>query len=178
MKKRVLKRFVNYVRCELPVEEGSWPEMVEVEAMIICSPHYQALADVGLPKNHGSLTGRQTLEEEVQWYTQQTILSIERRWIDKKIHDCLGIKELEACMLKEIGALKPGYSDALTFIKKYYAKLKASISNTLYYAKPVFDRSALALMVPQIESPFFNREQIINNYLKQSGRCQIDMKKQ
>jgi hypothetical protein len=167
MKRRVFNRFVDYVNCELPIPEGTWPTIEEIETVIKASAHYQALVDVGLPADHEKTTGRKTPEAEVKWSVIQTMRRIEQRWIEKKIHDCLGMKELETCILKEIGEFKMGYSDAMTFIREYYTRLTASISNTLYYSKPVFNREQLEMMVPDVESSFFNRQKIIERYLKE-----------
>lgn len=171
MKKRVLHRFVDYVKCELPIKDGDWPSHEEISDMLLTSPHFQALKDVGLPDGHAKETGRQSLESEVAYWIIQTMQRVESRWIDRKIHSCMGIKELEECITKEIGPLKEGYSDALTLIQIYYTRLNGSISNTLYYSGQVFGRAELEMMVPRIESPFYHRERIIENYLEQMKRA-------
>lgn len=171
MKRRVLNRFLDYVACELPIVEGRWPSLEEVTEMIEDNPHYRALQDVGLPDGHDKRTGRQTLEHEVQFLALQTIKKIERRWIDDKVHDCLGLKELETIIAEEIGSLRPENSDALTFIQSYYHRLNESISNTLYYSKQVFSRQELEMMVPHVDSPFYKRHLIIEHYLEKMRRA-------
>ena len=174
MKRRVLTRFTDYVRCELPFDEADWPEIDDIEAVILQSPHYRALQDIGLPEDHIKHSGRKTPEDEVQWSVLATTNRIESRWVDRKVHECLGLKELEESMLKEIGPMKAGYSDAMTFMQKYYNKLTSSISNTLYYSKPVFTRDELEIMVPEVESPFFKRDHLINSYIQRMKRSKPD----
>jgi len=170
MKERVLNRLTNFVFCELPIEEDTWPSMEDIEILISLSPHYQALLDVGLPRNHEKNTGRETVDQEIRWLVLQRMRKIEQKWINKKIHDCLGMKELEECIVKEIGTMKMGYNDAISFIKEYYTRLQSSISNTLYYSGQVFSEQELEMMVPHVDAPFFNRDWIIKHYLDQMSR--------
>lgn len=171
MKQKVYSDFVDFVT-GIPLKfEGNnsnqWPSEHSLDGMIRGSWQFKSLVDIGgLTDQHKKKTGRITLDEEVQYHCLRIMSLLEDRWIRRKVHDCFGIKDLEECILQEIGTIKDGYSDALTFIKKYYQQLNASIFNTLYYSDQVFARNELELMVPNIESPFYDRDQLIEAYLK------------
>jgi hypothetical protein len=158
MQEIVLRR-LRLVLESQSLSQSSWlsaPELIEV---MIGSPEYKAACDVHLD--------RQLLAAEVVSTIERYMKNREQTWLNEtlQLHHYFSIDELEKHLKRTCGGAVPQfYSDAMTLIQAYYVNLEAKILHTLLSAEYSFDDHGLELLIPHVDSPFYNRQRMKQNY--------------
>ncbi len=112
---------------------------------------------------------RATYEDLAQQIMQRFAEVIVTKWVQTHVHRCLSSDDLLTLYLAQSGPEENQnensfYGTPESVMKAYYQLLSERVINVLYADKKIYDLEELELLVPLVESNWYNRDYIISQY--------------
>lgn len=140
-----------------------WPETADVLCIITDTDEWRKFAKVGVSENSS-----RTIEDFMNSYIKRFCDRIVEKWVAANVHDCLSYDDASDRWKND--SLAPDGWDMEEVMAAYYAQLTANIWNTLYYENHVFSPKELKLMIPNVDSPYWDSKTLRERYLNHFHR--------